>query len=149
MDATKFSPTDKILSGGHAPIWQIRPIGAGFLLAVATVGIAWLLPADRALELFAALLALIAAVYVGVAVAQGSQRQIVIQFVVALGFMWLGLLGLWFSPALLVAGYALHGAWDWLHHRGTRGVQLTDWYAPLCLAYDWLVAGAIWWIWVV
>lgn len=141
-----------------------HPAITGLLLVLVTFALTAWLPHAWALETFAALLSLIGAVYVGFAVAQG--RQMFLQFGVALGFMLAGLLGLWLSPWLLVAGYVAHGFWDWLHHphdlasarkkpvelersRWKRqSVKLTDWYAPFCLVYDWGVALLIvvWWI---
>jgi len=61
----------------------------------------------------------------------------------------LALLGLRF-PALLVVGYALHGAWDLGHeiraHLGAAGgaQSFTDIplaYGVFCAAYDWWMAG--------
>ena len=128
------------------PFWQAKPIAVGVGLAVGAIGLAALLPQARALEFFAALLALIGAIYVGMAIEQ--KQQIVFQFTVALGFMLLGLLGLWLSPWILAAGYFAHGAWDGLHHNHKMDVRLTKWYAPFCLVVDWLIgiAIAVWWI---
>ena len=135
----------------------LRGAALGVLLFLITVLIAFLLPSAWALDAFAALLGFIGAIYVGMAVAQG--KQVVFQFVVAVGFLFTGLLGLWLSPWILVAGYFAHGLWDWLHHPNhlfsarkktahKMSVKLTKWYAPFCLVYDWLVgfAIAIWWI---
>lgn len=147
MASTKLSADVSPKARNRVDFWQTRPVVVGAILAVGTVGIAVLLPHAWALDLYAALLALIGAVYIGMALEQGSQRQLVVQFVIALGFMGMGLLGLWFFPWLLVAGYFLHGVWDWLHHRGDLNLRLRGWYAPFCLVYDWLIAVAIGFFW--
>ena len=125
---------------------EARGVVAGVLLFLVTMVVAFLLPADCALEAFAALLGFIGAIYVGMAITQG--KQVILQFTVALGFMFTGLLGLWVSPWILVLGYLAHGLWDWVHHDHKMQVELTRWYAPFCLVYDWLVALAIaiWWV---
>lgn len=123
-----------------------HPIWVGLGLTVITVAIAWQLPHAWAMQLFAALLALIGAVYVGFAISQNKHLEQ--QFAVAIGFMLFGLLGLWVSPWWLVSGYVLHGVWDLLHHRHEISVQLTSWYAPFCLLYDWGMALAIALFWI-
>ncbi len=137
MQTTKAQPQS---------FWQARSIAVGVGLAALSIGFASLLPHAWALEFFAALLALIGAIYVGMAIEQG--RQLIFQFAVAIGFMLLGLLGLWLSPWWLVAGYFAHGVWDWLHHNHKQPLSLTQWYAPFCLVVDWLIGSAIviWWI---
>lgn len=65
-------------------------------------------------------------------------------------FVVLALLGLRL-PALLILGYALHGAWDLVHevavHWGSAAGeprQVSDIplaYGAFCAAYDWYVAG--------
>ncbi len=124
-----------------ALIVERYPITTGIALIAVTALIAVMLPSDWALQLFAGLLALIGAVYVGFAIAQ--EKHIVGQFAIAIGFMTLGLLGLWLSVWWLFAGYILHGIWDWMHHRHDISVSLTNWYAPFCLIYDWGIAVVI------
>lgn len=128
-------------SASHVLIVERYPIFTGLALATLTTAVALLLPPDWALELFASLLAVIGAIYVGFAIAQ--QKHIVAQFAVALVFMLFGLFGVWLSGWWLIAGYILHGVWDWLHHRHDISIRLTDWYAPFCLVYDWGMAVVI------
>jgi hypothetical protein len=88
----------------------------------------------------AILLALIAAIYVGFALAAEEPKVILRQAIGCAGFVALALFGLWFNWWFLVLGLVLHGFWDALHH-GERGGNVAPlWYPPVCAVYDWLVA---------
>jgi len=75
-----------------------------------------MLPERNLLDLLALALAGIGAVYAGFAISDGRQKWIVIEGVVAAGFLALAALGLWVSPLYLGVGYFLHGVWDIFHH---------------------------------
>lgn len=58
-------------------------------------------------------------------------------------FTLLAVLGLRVSPWLLAIGWAGHVLWDvWVHPGGSFGF-LPDWYAPLCIGFDLVVAGYV------
>lgn len=116
-------------------------------LAVLTCLVGYWLPSYRSLDFFALLLAFIAAIYVGVALAGGSVVVIVVQSIAAVAFIFIALLGLWESPLWLVAGYFIHGLWDALHHWRRQRMALPAWYPPACLVYDWLVGGFVYYMW--
>jgi hypothetical protein len=95
----------------------------------------WLDPAT----VQALLLCVIAAVYVGFAVADGRPRVIVIECGVAAVFVLLASVSLTGTAWLLVAGYAGHGLkdlWQERHHF----VANTRWWPPFCACVDWVVA---------
>lgn len=117
------------------------------LLAVVTCLIGYTLPTYRSLDFFALLLVFIAAIYVGMALAGGQRRTLIIHSGAALGFVLLTLAGLWYSPLWLVAGYFLHGLWDALHHWRRPGMTMPQWYPPACLVYDWLVGAFVLYMW--
>lgn len=99
-----------------------------------------LLPPQWARGATANLLTLIAAIYVGFALASEDQLALFRQAAGCALFLALALLGLWLSWWFLVAGLALHGGWDVLHH-GERGQGVIPrWYVPFCAAYDWVLA---------
>jgi hypothetical protein len=102
----------------------------------------WWLPADT---VHAVVLAVVAAVYVGFAVADGRTKVVAVESVVALAFVVLAAVALaGFSGAtwLLVGGLVVHGLKDLWQHR-TRFVRTTRWWPPFCVAVDWVAAAVI------
>jgi hypothetical protein len=98
----------------------------------------WLTPATVQVLL----LSLIAAVYIGFAVADGRPRVIAVESVVAAVFVVLAAAGVTATVWLLVAGYAGHGLKDFWQHR-RQYVANTRWWPPFCATVDWLVAAVL------
>jgi hypothetical protein len=105
-----------------------------------TIAIAFALPRIQALQGFALLLAVIAAIYIGFALADGRPSILAQELPVAACFLLITVLGLWVSPLFLVLGYVGHGLWDGMHHPKGITTQLPLWYPLFCLLYDWLIA---------
>jgi hypothetical protein len=118
----------------------MREILAGLGLAAATcIGLA-LLQGEWARGAAANLLTLIAAIYVGFSLSSQGRLGLPRQLIGCVSFVALALLGLWVNWWFLVAGFALHGGWDYLHH-GVHGQGVVPrWYAPFCAVYDCVVA---------
>lgn len=110
----------------------------GVLQAASPLAFWWLDPAT----VYAVGLAVIAPVYIGFAVADGRVRIIVVECVVAMGFVVVATAGITGSAWLLAAGFAAHGVKDAWQHR-TRYVSGTRWWPPFCAVIDWIVAVAI------
>ena len=108
-------------------------------MAAAAVGLVYALPRQRGLDFLALQLAAIAAVYAGSSLTDGRVAVVALEVIGVIAFIAVALFGRWGSPALLAVGYFAHGAWDAVHHLGAIPTFLPDWYAPLCLAYDWVV----------
>ena len=87
----------------------------------------------------ALLLAMIAGVYVGFAVADGRPRVIAVESSVTAAFVLLAAAAVTGSAWLLVLGYAGHGLKDFWQHR-SQYVSGTRWWPPFCAAVDFLVA---------
>ena len=110
----------------------------GLIQAAAPLGFWWLDPAT----VYALSLALIAAVYIGFAVADGRRRVIAVETAVAAGFVLLAAVGVTGSAWLLVLGFAGHGLKDlWQHRR--HYVANTRWWPPFCLVIDWVAAAIL------
>jgi hypothetical protein len=90
----------------------------------------------------ALLLCLIAAVYIGFAVADGRPTVIAVECLVAGVFVVLAAAGVTGTVWLLVAGYAGHGFKDFWQHR-RQYVANTRWWPPFCAAVDWLLAAVL------
>jgi len=95
----------------------------------------WLEPAT----LHALYISLIAAVYIGFAVADGRPKVIAVEAAVASGFFLIAAISVTATAWLLVLAYAGHGVKDYWQHR-RQFVVNTRWWPPFCAAVDWLVA---------
>ncbi len=115
----------------------------GVVMTAPVLGLLWYLSRERALDFLAMQLGAIAAVYIGSSLAAGGVPVLSVEIIGLTAFIAVALFGRWGSPALLAAGYFGHGAWDFLHHLGAISTFLPDWYAPFCLAYDFVVGGFV------
>jgi hypothetical protein len=87
-------------------------------------------------------LTLIAAVYIGFAVADGRPRIIAVETGVAATFVVVAAAAVTGSAWLLVAGLAGHGLKDLWQHR-TGFVANTRWWPPFCASVDFVAATII------
>ena len=119
-------PSDRLWAGE----WSSAVIQAASPLAFW-----WLEPAT----VYAVGLAVIAPVYIGLAVADGRWRVVVAECVVAMSFVVLATVGITASPWFLVFGFASPWVKDaWQEHR--QYVSGTRWWPPFCVAVDAVVA---------
>ena len=119
-----------------------QPIIWGLLIgsvqAASPLGFWWL----EAATVHALLIAFIAAVYIGFAVADGRPKVLAVEATVAAAFVVLAAAGVTGPAWLLVLGYAGHGLKDIWQERH-RYVANTRWWPPFCAAVDFLVAAVI------
>ena len=87
-------------------------------------------------------LVLIAAVYIGFAVADGRPIVIAVECSVAAAFVVLAAAGITGPAWLLVLGFAGHGLTDLWQHR-THCVASTRWWPPFRMTIDWVAAAVI------
>ena len=87
-------------------------------------------------------LAVIAAIYVGFAVADGRPQVIAVETSVAFAFVLVAAAAITGSAWLLVVGLFGHGLKDLWQHR-TGFVRGTRWWPPFCMAVDFVVAAVI------
>lgn len=117
---------------------ETHPALLGGVLAVVVCLVLRKLPAPYPGDFLAAFLAATASVYVGAALARGQALAVeTAAFAVVFA---LALAGLWHSPVWLALGYALHGAWDFLHHGPRLGASAGARFPWLCLSFDGIVA---------
>jgi hypothetical protein len=110
----------------------------GAIQAASPLAFWWLDPAT----VYALGLVLIAAIYIGFAVADGRPAVIVVESAVAALFVVLAAAGVTGSAWLLVLGFTGHGLKDLWQHR-SHYVANTRWWPPFCLIVDWVVAAVI------
>jgi hypothetical protein len=118
-------------------------MGLGVVLAGVTILIVTPLPDSQALDVLVALLVATAGIYVGFGFAAGQVAGAIWETVGALVFVWVALLGRWYSPRLLAAGWFAHLAWDALHRPRAIPTAVPAWVLPLCAGVDWVLAGYI------
>jgi hypothetical protein len=110
----------------------------GAIQAAPPLGFWWLTPAT----VYALSLTLIAAVYIGFAVADGRPRAIAVEAGVAAAFVVVAAAGVTGPAWLLVLGLVGHGVKDlWQHRR--QFVANTRWWPPFCLVVDWVAAAIL------
>ena len=110
----------------------------GVIQAAVPRGFWWLDPAT----VYALSLALIAAVYIGFAVADGRPMVIAVEVVVAAAFVVVAAAGVTGPAWLLVLGFVGHGFKDlWQHRR--QFVANTRWWPPFCLVIDFVAAAIL------
>jgi len=107
----------------------------GGIQAASPLAFWWLDPAT----VHALSITLIAAVYIGFAVADGRPKVIAVECAIAGAFVVVAATGVTGTAWLLVAGYAGHGLKD-LWQEYSHYVANTRWWPPFCATVDFLVA---------
>src|SRR3954467_13311261 len=130
-------------SGALASAASIRTpalwgVAVGAVQAASPLAFWWLDPAT----VYALGLALIAAIYIGFAVADGRPSVIVVECGVAAVFVVLAAAGVTGPAWLLVLGFTGHGLKDLWQHR-SHFVANTRWCPPFCLVVAWVAAAVI------
>ncbi|MGY1770987.1 hypothetical protein [Blastococcus sp. SYSU D00813] len=110
----------------------------GVLQAASPLAFPWL----DAATVHALGLTLVAAVYIGFAVADGRRHVLVVETAVASVFVVAAAAAGAGSAWLVVAGLAGHGCKDLWQHR-TGFVAGTRWWPPFCATVDWVAAALI------
>jgi hypothetical protein len=131
-------PTPNQLAGRSLRAPVLWGVVWGVIQAAVPLGFWWLDPAT----VYALSLALIAAVYIGFAVADGRPRVIAVEAAVAAVFVIVAAAGVTGPAWLLVAGFTAHGFKDLWQHR-SHYVANTRWWPPFCLVIDWVAAAIL------
>jgi hypothetical protein len=113
----------------------------GFLLALATVVFAAVIGFDRERSFYSTVLFVIATYYVLFAVMGASRRTLMIEIVIAIGFILFGVLGfkgnLWLVAAALVG----HGIFDFIRPSFIANPGVPHWWPGFCMAFDVIFGG--------
>jgi hypothetical protein len=131
------------LTGAAAQTRRVPPVViwggvVGVVQAASPLAFWWLDPAT----VYAFGLVLIAAIYIGFAVADGRSKVIVAESTVASVFVVAAAVAVTGSVWLIVAGLFGHGLKDLWQHR-SQFVANTRWWPPFCLVVDWIAAAII------
>ena len=119
------------------------PVLTGLAVGAATLAPHAFLSPEGSVGFAAVVIALIAGVYFGFAVMNGSPRDQFMEFNVTGLFTVAGLVGLLLWPLVIPLAYFGHAAWDFAHHDRLRLplVAIPAWYVPWCVVID-VIAGA-------
>jgi hypothetical protein len=108
----------------------------GLILSVAVAGLAAGVGLDRERAFCPTVLIVIASYYVLFAVMGGSSRVLLVEVVVASGFLLLAVLGfkrsLWFAVAAIIG----HGVFDFAHHWFIENPGVPYWWPGFCMTFD-------------
>jgi len=126
-----------------------RPILTGVAVGVGSLAPHFFLPEQASLAFAALLIALIAGIYFGFAVVNGSARDQFVEFNVTGLFAVTALVGLLALPILLPLAYFGHALWDLAHHNKSRLslVAIPQWYVPWCVVIDVIIGAGLIAIW--
>jgi hypothetical protein len=119
----------------------LRALVAGVVSGAATAWLAWSSLIPDPLAFHSVALAVIGAIYMGFAFADGRLSIMIIELTAATAFVVLALFGLWVAPVFLAVGLVLHGLWDIAHRPRGITTRMPSWYPPFCAAYDFVFAG--------
>jgi Family of unknown function (DUF6010) len=130
-------------------IFSQRPVLSGFAVGLVSLAPHAFLPPGASLAFAAVLVGIIAGVYFGFAVVNGSNNHQLVEFNVALMFGIAALLGVTVSTWFLPAAYLAHGLWDLAHHNRSPLVlvSIPQWYIPWCVVIDVIVGLGLIAIW--
>lgn len=140
-------------AGAHgaqrASLFARRPILTAVAVGLGSLAPHFFLSPQASLGFAAVLIALIAGIYFGFAVTNGSPRDQFVEFNVSGMFAIAGLLGLLMWPILLALAYFAHALWDLAHHNRSRLslVKIPRWYVPWCIVIDVIIGIGLLIIW--
>lgn len=119
----------------------LRALVAGVVSGAVTAWLAWSSLIPDPLAFHSVALAVIGAIYMGFAFADGRLSIMIVELTAATAFVLLALFGLWVAPVFLAVGLVLHGLWDIAHRPRGITTRMPYWYPPFCAAYDFVFAG--------
>lgn len=133
----------------NASIFASRPLLTGVAVGLASLAPHLFLPPQASLGFAAVVVALVAGIYFGFAVINGSGRDQIVEFNVAGLFAVAGLLGLLRWQILLPLAYFGHALWDLAHHNRSRLslVEIPHWYVPWCIVIDVIIGSGLLVVW--
>ena len=117
----------------------LKPYIFGTLTGLLLIVLISFFPDQISLDIFACLLAFIAAIYIGFVLQSKSLKDKILEWIVASSFLILAVIGRTFSPTILAMGYLFHGFWDMIHHPKGIKTEIPVWYPAFCITIDWVI----------
>jgi len=120
----------------------------GLLAGGITLGIAAIFPESLLFPFLTVALGLVSGVYPGMAMANPQRGGSAGQWVLALAFLALGMVGLVSSPLLLAGAFLFHGAWSFLNKFTAVGDDVPEAFCGFSISFDVVLAGFIVYVWI-
>lgn len=108
----------------------------GLVLSLAVAAFATLVGLDRDRAFYPTVLIVVASYYALFAAMGGSGQIVIVESVIAGGFLLFAVLGFKKSPWFLVAGLVGHGVFDFIHHFFIDNPGMPRWWPGFCGAFD-------------
>src|SRR5450755_346850 len=108
----------------------------GLILSLAVASFAAVVGFDHERAFYPTVLIVIASYYVLFAAMGASSRTLIIESVVASGFLLVAVLGFRRNFWLVVAALVGHGVFDFVHHLFIDNPGVPHWWPGFCLAFD-------------
>jgi len=115
----------------------------GVFLSLAVAGLATITGLDRERAFFPTALIVIASYYVLFALMSPSGRALVIEIVVASGFLLFAIIGYKRNLWLVVIALVGHGVFDIVHHLLIENPGVPHWWPGFCLVFDVILGGLL------
>jgi hypothetical protein len=112
------------------------PYLIGLILSLAVAGSATVIGLDRERAFYPTVLIVIASYYVLFAAMGASSRTLIVEIVVASGFLLVAVLGFRRNFWLVVAALIGHGIFDFVHRLFVDNPGVPHWWPGFCLAFD-------------
>jgi hypothetical protein len=113
----------------------------GVMLALVISVFAMLAGFDRDRVFYPTLVVVTATYYILFAVIGGSSTALALESLIAAAFVGVAVAGSKKSLWLVVAGFAAHGVFDIFHHQFIENPGVPVWWPGFCLSFDALAAG--------
>ena len=114
----------------------------GILLAIAGIGLAAVIGLARERSFYSTIMIWIASNYVLFALMGGSHQTLILESLLAAGFISAAMIGFKGSLWIVVAALVGHGLFDFVHHQLVANPGVPPWWPGFCLAFD-VTAGGL------
>ena len=115
----------------------------GVTLALAVFAFTATLGFGRDRSFYPTILIVVASFYVLFAVMGGGGRALVLELVVALGFLLIAVVGFKINLWLVAAAIAGHGLFDFVHHLFISNPGMPLWWPAFCGSFDVVFGAAV------
>lgn len=114
----------------------------GIALAIASIGSAAAIGLARDRSFYSTIMIWTASNYVLFALMGGSRHTLILESLLAAGFIAAAVIGFKTNLWIVVAALVGHGLFDFVHHQLVANPGVPHWWPGFCLAFD-VVAGGL------
>ncbi len=118
----------------------------GLVLALAVIAMATVVGFGRDRSFYSTIMIVVASYYVLFATMGGSGRTVVLESVIAVGFLIAAIIGFRTNLWVVVTALVGHGLLDAVHHRFIANPGVPPWWPGFCMAFDVAAGGLLAWL---